>query len=104
MTVSKSLNKKMTKELKNKWIKALESGNYKQCSGALQNAEGSNCCLGVLCRVMQIKHDNIDGGSLSGIELPNVLPKGLETKLINMNDIKKKSFEEIAKFLRKTKI
>lgn len=33
-----------------KWIEALESGNYNQCTGRLFNGEGY-CCLGVGARV-----------------------------------------------------
>ena len=32
------------------WVEALESGDYEQARGCLENEEG-NCCLGVLCRV-----------------------------------------------------
>ena len=103
MAVSQKLNKKMSKTLKNKWIKALESDNYEQCTGRLQDQNGANCCLGVLCRVMRIKHDNIVGGSLGGIKLDKVIPQKLEAKLVDLNDNKKKSFDEIAAFLRKNK-
>lgn len=34
-------------EIKNKWLEALRSGNYKQCTGYLHKGEGY-CCLGVL--------------------------------------------------------
>lgn len=40
----------MTPELKQKWIDALESGNYQQCRGRLHDGKGY-CCLGVLCVV-----------------------------------------------------
>lgn len=41
----------MNKEVKEKWIAALRSGNYKQCKGMLRSSDGF-CCLGVLCDVL----------------------------------------------------
>lgn len=38
----------MKPEIKDKWVAALRSGEYKQTSAALQTKEGF-CCLGVLC-------------------------------------------------------
>ncbi len=37
----------MNKEIKQKWIDALQSGDYKQCKGRLADND-SFCCLGVL--------------------------------------------------------
>jgi hypothetical protein len=99
-----ALNKKMTKKLKNKWVKALESGDYKQCGMKLQSKDGENCCLGVLCRVMRIKHKSlIDNGELDDVGLDKVMPKDVQEKLIRMNDVERKSFQDIADFLKKTK-
>lgn len=62
---------KMDAKLKAKWLKALRSGKYKQTPGVLEsvNIEGGvitttgNCCLGVLCRVLDLpaKPDGISG-------------------------------------------
>lgn len=38
----------MKKSIKDKWIKALRSGEYKQIKGRLKRTNGF-CCLGVLC-------------------------------------------------------
>lgn len=38
----------MKAEIAEKWINALESGEYKQTKGKLQDQNGY-CCLGVLC-------------------------------------------------------
>ena len=40
----------MNKEIKDKWLAALRSGEYKQCRGRLKkgNKNKSFCCLGVL--------------------------------------------------------
>lgn len=40
----------MDSSLKQKWVRALRSGKYKQATGALRNEDGF-CCLGVLCDV-----------------------------------------------------
>lgn len=39
----------MNQEIKNKWIAALKSGEYKQGKGRLRNLDNTFCCLGVLC-------------------------------------------------------
>lgn len=42
----------MNKKYKEKWIDALESGEYKQIKGRLRSSYGY-CCLGVLCDVVK---------------------------------------------------
>ena len=43
----------MKKEIADKWIAALRSGEYKQGIGELHDTgNNSYCCLGVLCKVM----------------------------------------------------
>jgi hypothetical protein len=45
----------MEAELKNKWISALRSGEYKQCSTQLRDEKDGvarYCCLGVLCDII----------------------------------------------------
>lgn len=39
----------MVKEIKEKWLAALRSGEYKKGTSALQGHPGYFCCLGVLC-------------------------------------------------------
>ena len=50
-----SSRNQMPASLKNRWLKALRSGRYKQTAGALRRRteEGDlkYCCLGVLCNV-----------------------------------------------------
>lgn len=41
----------MKPEIKNKWIKALKSGKYKQGTNTLKTIDGKYCCLGVLCKL-----------------------------------------------------
>lgn len=58
---------KSGKELKERWIAALRSGEYKQCKGRLHQVirnhkdYGGYCCLGVFCRVngMPISADGL---------------------------------------------
>ena len=38
----------MNPRIKQRWLEALRSGEYKQTTGNLQNSDGF-CCLGVLC-------------------------------------------------------
>lgn len=40
----------MNHETKTRWLAALESGEYQQCSGTLSNGSGY-CCLGVLAKI-----------------------------------------------------
>ncbi len=45
-------NNKLSPELKEKWLEALKSGNYKKGKNILYNdINNSYCCLGVLCDV-----------------------------------------------------
>lgn len=41
----------MKKEIADKWIAALESGEYKQGQNVLRSDDGFYCCLGVLCEL-----------------------------------------------------
>ena len=44
----------MKKEIAEKWVQALRSGEYKQGSYVLHNTSNNNyCCLGVLCDIYQ---------------------------------------------------
>ena len=38
----------MDKDVKQQWLTALRSGEYRQCIGELKNPGGEHCCLGVL--------------------------------------------------------
>ena len=44
----------MKKKLQRAWAKALRSGEFKQGKNKLQNF-GKYCCLGVLCKIADIK-------------------------------------------------
>lgn len=105
----------MKKELKQKWVTALRSGEYKQTTGRLERIENGtlvgNCCLGVLCRVAGIIPKNEGGIVLfNGAEgiLTSELTKtfGLENfdihELMRMNDgmyTPQRSFSQIADYI-----
>lgn len=49
-------------DLANRWIEALESGEYLQATGALRVGD-SMCCLGVLCEISKAtKWRGVEGG------------------------------------------
>lgn len=41
----------MNREIAEKWTDALRSGEYAQCTGALNAPGKGHCCLGVLCEL-----------------------------------------------------
>lgn len=45
----------MLTEIQEKWLTALESGNYKQGIDYLRSLDDTYCCLGVACEVMGIE-------------------------------------------------
>lgn len=63
----------MNRDVAEKWITALRSGEYKQASGCLtkvHNTEEYHCCLGVLCVILNMpRHfDDIDSCMAYGAE------------------------------------
>lgn len=100
----------MKPELKENWIKALRSGKYIQTSNYLRVNDGY-CCLGVLCDVLDPKrwgekddygvtHYSSCRSELNFDLLTDVkLPGKIQTKLIDMNDIFRKNFNEIADWI-----
>jgi len=103
----------MNKELRDKWVKALRSGDYEQGTQALFNS-GAYCCLGVLCEIQGYKklvHQgrpcffNETGSVLNGIGLvcPNDgynsgLDRDTRQDLAVMND-GGSTFNEIADWI-----
>lgn len=94
----------MNKKIKQKWILALKSGDFKQDSSSLKSSRGY-CCLGVLCELFSVENPEfqfeeldpelmefefkfIDNSEL----LPNVvsvwaeLSKKQQSYLANLND------------------
>lgn len=45
----------MDRDLRDRWVANLRSGNYKQGDTYLKRANGTFCCLGVLCDTMHVE-------------------------------------------------
>lgn len=100
----------MRKDIADKWIAALRDPNAKQGIGVLERHDGSQCCLGVLCRVLGMVPEEsgdgylaFDGNSgslprrameLSGVSTPEGQVPDLDT-LSHINDTVA-TFPEIA--------
>jgi len=101
---------KMPAKVKRDWIAALKSGKYKQTKHALENSEG-NCCLGVLCRVLEIEGRPSSDGRINfegrtAFPPTSVLDKtGLTSRdgciLTNLNDNAGKTFAQIARIIER---
>lgn len=107
----------MKKELRNKWIAALRSGDYKQGVECLKDIRGCFCALGVLCDIdPMVKWVNRYGqifASFEGCDDAHKLPEaycqvvgldeGLMLDIADLNDgggvLRKSSFEEIADWI-----
>lgn len=58
----------MDQDIKNRWIDALRSGNYKQTQNFLSTSDGY-CCLGVLCEIaVQDGVVDKEGGTYISVE------------------------------------
>lgn len=108
----------MKKDLKEKWIKALKSGEYEQGKHSLRSIYDKYCCLGVLAHLVdpegfsELKQTIGYGrvfrylGKTSG---PQFLPRNLIkelglsqedlSELMDMNDHQEKSFCEISNWI-----
>lgn len=101
----------LDEDLKEKWVKDLESGKYQQGKDRLYNKhDNTYCCLGVLARICNMKiSDNRDtiedesGNELDYIPLFKLFQEdnsvGLPSTLIAMND-DGSTFQEIAQKIR----
>lgn len=64
------MKNKLPKKFKEKWLKALRSGEYKQSTGFLTEqyeGESNYCCLGVACKVAHMKDSDMKFGDTVGI-------------------------------------
>lgn len=106
---------KLPKKFKEKWLKALRSGEFTQGRGGLHDSDtDAYCCLGVACRIVQPRK-SLGGYGFIEPQLRAKVPKMLigtyDNELIalltTMNDgcvidgIKRKSFKQIANFVEK---
>lgn len=111
----------MRKTLKEKWLKALRSGEYRQGNGHLLDTHGNYCCLGVLACVAGVPPEKIlERGDLTSIgrndllgswdgneENPEDFDKEVKSthttvqrKLAAMND-NGRTFRQIASYIEK---
>jgi len=106
----------MKKDIKDKWIKALRSGNYEQGKSSLRSLDNKFCCLGVLCDIIDNKKwETFEKTNSAKASYPytyngysGILSYKMTTelkmkddeqqKLIDMNDTGK-SFAEIADWI-----
>lgn len=105
----------MKTELKQKWVKALRSGEYKQGRDRLRDGGDRYCCLGVLCDVLSEGEwerdpvqkdwwrkygDNEDKFGVPRDQRDSMgLSENIESFLIGLNDSERKTFEEIADWI-----
>ena len=101
----------MKADIKTRWVEALRSGHYKQGKGQLRPTSDSYCCLGVLCDIMNPEGWTLDDGlyifedRFFGVLSPELRSKtGVNQKIhstvMDMNDIEKKPFKEIAQWIQ----
>jgi hypothetical protein len=113
----------MKPELRNRWIKALRSGEYKKATSVLKrffrNVPAKHCCIGVLCELVQDDFDDAKDliqkrpdfqGHLGRTSVGAIMDfrtlghVGLSVEhqrtLTNMND-KGASFERIANYIER---
>lgn len=108
----------MKAEIKERWVKALRSGQYNQGRHALKTPGDTYCCLGVLCELAKedgigdwdgrrsfvVSERDYSSGSLPlGVQEwaetdldPEVTHEGKIKSLSALNDEFKLSFDEIA--------
>ena len=96
----------MDKAIKEKWVKALRSGRYKQAKECLYNG-GGYCCLGVLARVQGAKTNELGDEYLEDDLKKYAAGLRLDSQkvLARMNDGSgndySKTFKEIADYIEK---
>lgn len=112
----KTANFALRSDVKQAWLDALRSGDYKQTKYYLRDAaDGRFCCLGVLCRV---QHPSDDINKLNYVQMPNELyseylaldgapscfdpERKLMTPLNEMNDDYGYSFNKIADIIERS--
>ena len=97
---------RFTKDIKDRWIKALRSGRYPKTVGVLierehkKNTINRHCCLGVLERILSYPSQSQTKLLYNG-RYPIGLSRNFQNTLISLNDEKQKSFKEIADYIEK---
>ena len=93
----------MIQEQKDKWVKALRSGEYRQCQRQLRESTADGygyCCLGVFCELNGYTIDDTGLLALNGTfgytDLKALIGNNIVNELITLNDTENKTFSEIA--------
>lgn len=102
------MNRKLTPEIKQKWLDALRSGEFKQGFGKLKGRNFKDeivyCCLGVLGCVTDFKSSCVGVLTSGEKERPDdliyeFLPRETQADLYEMNDNKMLDFNKIANYI-----
>lgn len=98
----------MNAEIKEKWIKALESGDYMKARKNLYGGGGCYCAIGVLCDVINpggwkkglwaTTHVDFEANNLGELKRSDV------NKVIALNDKDNLTFKEIASWLKEASL
>lgn len=70
----------MDEKIAKRWVKALRSGRYKQGQVHLRVGD-KHCCLGVLCRILRVKHNVGPEGMYFYDGNPNLLADSVIAKV-----------------------
>lgn len=91
----------MDKDIKEKWLKALRSGDYQQCTGELvkelDNGSRGYCCLGVLAEIVDPAREHPSWQGYDSELLPIEFAKelGLESPEVVSTNHRKSSDPEV---------
>jgi hypothetical protein len=103
----------MEQQLKEKWVKALRSGEYKQGRDELKSSTDDGfefCCLGVLCDIVNPElwafvddkwewNGSVDVPKYQPMYLPEFDAELWAYTFDNMNDDEERTFAEIADYI-----
>lgn len=90
----------MDAKIKAKWVTALRSGKYKQAHGTLCESDGALCCIGVGAVVADKSFKPVLGATGRAAAVIGLTPEERE-KLVELNDIDRKTFRGIAAYIEK---
>jgi hypothetical protein len=99
----------MLKKVKDKWVAALRSGDYKQGRNKMRSFEDEFCCLGVLCDIVDkstwrpynhgyYKHDGVASLPSDSIRKEVKITDTQVSELAELTD-SGKDFKEIADYI-----
>lgn len=88
----------MNAKLKARWVKALRSGKYKQCTGALTDGPGF-CCLGVLHSLVYKKVPERWESMPLRIKLSDAVVQELADRNDGLGKHKRHTFKQIADYI-----